>query len=152
MPEPVDLRGSHDDRDPAAGAIREHFAAGRLTAEEVDQRIQAVYAAGTQAELRRVQRDLPLLPPSPQEQRAEVDRRRRDLRRRVLQETGGGLVTFVVCSLIWLATGAHGSFWPVWVALVVAISVLRNGWRLYGPAPELDRVEASLDRRRRSAR
>jgi hypothetical protein len=27
------------------------------------------------------------------------------------------------------------------------IALLRNGWRLYGPAPELDRVEAELARR-----
>jgi hypothetical protein len=35
------------------------------------------------------------------------------------------------------------------VALITLIPLLRNGWRLYGPAPELDRVERELDRRSR---
>jgi hypothetical protein len=30
---------------------------------------------------------------------------------------------------------------------VAAIPLVRNGWRLYGPAPELDRVEQELARR-----
>ncbi|MGZ4226977.1 MAG: hypothetical protein ACXVTC_12135, partial [Solirubrobacteraceae bacterium] len=50
---------------------------------------------------------------------------------------------------IWAASGAHGQFWPIWVLLVVLIPVLRNSWRLYGPAPELDRVERELERRAR---
>ena len=32
------------------------------------------------------------------------------------------------------------------------IPLLRNGWRLYGPAPELDRVEEELARRERERR
>jgi len=34
------------------------------------------------------------------------------------------------------------------VLVVVAISLLRNGWALYGPAPDLDAVEADLDAKR----
>jgi hypothetical protein len=34
------------------------------------------------------------------------------------------------------------------VLVVVALSVIRNGWALYGPAPDLDAVEAHLDARR----
>ena len=43
---------------------------------------------------------------------------------------------------------AHGSFWPVWVLLIFVVSLVRNGWALYGPAPDLDAVEAQLDARR----
>jgi hypothetical protein len=50
--------------------------------------------------------------------------------------------------VIWLLTGAHGMFWPVWVAIMPALALVRNGWRLYGPAPELDRVEQELAQRR----
>jgi hypothetical protein len=149
MADPSELRVSDADRDRAARDIREHFAAGRLTDAQVDERVEAVYAATTQAELQAVLRDLPPVPPSPLEQRAEVEARRRDLRRRVAQQAGGGLVTFAICTAIWVASGANGSFWPVWVALLVAVSLLRDGWRLYGPAPELDRVEESLSRRGR---
>jgi hypothetical protein len=62
---------------------------------------------------------------------------------------GGGVALFGLCSVIWAATGASGMFWPIWVALVVVIFVGRNAWRLYGPAPELDRVEEELAARRR---
>ena len=66
----------------------------------------------------------------------------------MIQQTGGGLGLFVLCTAIWAAAGAQGSFWPIWVAVFVLIPLLRNGWRLYGPAPELDRVEAELARDR----
>jgi len=42
-------------------------------------------------------------------------------------------------------------FWPIWVLIIVILPLLRNAWRLYGPAPELDRVERELDRRARHA-
>jgi len=35
------------------------------------------------------------------------------------------------------------------VLLVVLIPLLRNSWRLYGPAPELDRVERELEQKAR---
>ena len=75
--------------------------------------------------------------------------RRNQLQRRVIQEAGGGAALFVLCTGIWAASGAHGQFWPVWVLLVVLIPLVRNGWRLYGPDPELDRVERELEQRRR---
>ena len=56
---------------------------------------------------------------------------------------------FLVCTVIWLVSGAQGQFWPIWAALVALIPLLRNGWRLYGPAPELDQVERDLDSRQR---
>lgn len=152
MAEPADLRISDDDREQARTVIREHFAAGRLSEDEFADRVEGVYRARTQRELLDLQADLPRLPESPQQQRAELAARRRDLQRRVLQESGGGIAAFVICTVIWAATGAEGSFWPMWVGLVVLVSLVRNGWRLYGPAPELDRVEAELDRRRRAER
>ena len=51
--------------------------------------------------------------------------------------------------MIWVASGASGFFWPIFVVLAVLVPLLRNGWRLYGPAPELERVERELEARRR---
>src|SRR4051794_24902150 len=152
MSEPADIRVSDEERERARRDVREHFAAGRLNEAEFDDRIQAVLQARTEGELRAAQADLPPLPASVQDQRAALDERRRDLRRQVVQQTGGGVAVFVACTLIWAASGASGSFWPIWVAVVVLISLVRNGWRLYGPAPELDRVEADLARRRHRER
>lgn len=152
MPEYSNLRASDEQRDRAAQDIREHFAAGRLDEDELDQRVQAAYSAKTQQELDRLLADLPKLPASPAQRKAELVERRRQLQRRMIQEAGGGLGLFAICSVIWLASGGHhgsGSFWPVWILVVVLIPLLRNGWRLYGPAPEFDRVERELDARHR---
>jgi hypothetical protein len=149
-----DFRASDADRDRAAQDIREHFAAGRLTEEEMDQRVEAAYAARTDGELRRLLADLPQLPATRAEQRAELAARRRHLQRRLLQQSGGGLGLFVVCTVIWALSGGHdhGQFWPVWILIVVIVPLLRNGWRLYGPAPDFERVEADLARRERRER
>lgn len=143
------LRISDQQRERAAQELREHFAAGRLSEEELDERVQQAYAARTERQLREVLSDLPRLPASPQQVKAELAARRSQLQRRLIQETGGGLCLLAVCVAVWVIDGASGQFWPVWVAVVVLIPLLRNTWRLYGPSPQLDRVERELDRRTR---
>ena len=144
-----ELRVSDEQRERASQELRDHFAAGRISEEELGDRVQAAYSARTEAQLRRLLADLPRLPASPQQVKAELATRRNQLQRRLLQETGGGVALFALCTVIWITSGASGQFWPIWVALVVLIPLLRNGWRLYGPAPELDRVERELERRSR---
>ncbi len=144
------LRVSDQQREQAAQAIRDHYAAGRLTEDELNDRLQAALQARTEPELNAVLADLPSLPVSPQERKAELVQRRRELQRRLLQQTGGGIGAFAICTVIWIASGANGSFWPIWVALVALIPLLRNGWRLYGPAPEFDRVESEIARMERA--
>lgn len=146
-----EIRCSDAEREQAAASIREHYAAGRLTDEELGARLEGVYGARTVGQLRELQRDLPALPASLGAQRAELAERRRMLQRRLLQQSGGGVALFVVCTAIWAADGHQGSFWPVWILIVVLVPLLRNGWRMYGPAPDLDRVEAELERRERHA-
>jgi hypothetical protein len=80
------------------------------------------------------------------EDRAE---RRRELRAQLLEEAGGGVVLFGICAVIWASSGAHGMFWPIWIALVVLLPLIRSGWRLYGPAPDFERVEQDLAQFRR---
>jgi len=144
-----DLRVSDEQRDRAAQQIREHFAAGRLTDDELSDRIQAAYSARTEGELEALTADLPKLPATRAEQKAQIAQRRRELQRRLLQEAGGGSGAFLICTVIWLASGASGFFWPILVALGVLVPLVRNGWRLYGPAPEFDEIERELETRRR---
>ena len=113
MPDGPDLRVSDEQRDRAAQEIREHFAAGRLTDDELSDRIQAVYSARTEQELNKLLADLPKLPASPAQQKAELAARRSVLRRRMLQEAGGGLGGFALCTGIWVVSGASGTFWPI---------------------------------------
>jgi hypothetical protein len=142
------MRASDAERDLAADALREHYAAGRLSAEELSDRLDAVYRARTVSELEDVRGDLPQLPAPPALRRAELVARRTQLRRHLLQQAGGALTPFVICTAIWAASGADSEFWPVWVLIFPLVFVVRNAWRLYGPAPELDRVQAELERPR----
>jgi len=59
------LRISDADREAAAAALREHYALGRLTLEEFQRRLDAVFAAKTDIELARITRDLPHASASP---------------------------------------------------------------------------------------
>jgi DUF1707 SHOCT-like domain len=145
---PEGLRVSDQQREQAADALRDHFAAGRLTEDELNERLDAALEAKTEPELHALLSDLPKLPVSPQQRKAELVERRSQLQRRVIQEAGGGAALFVLCTGIWAASGGNGQFWPIWVLLVVLIPLVRNGWRLYGPSPELDRVERELEERR----
>ncbi len=143
-----ELRASDEQRERAAQEVREHYAAGRLNEDELSERLDAVYRARTEAELRAARSDLPVLPAT---QRAELAARRSQLQRRLIHQTGSALVPFVVCTGIWIAAGASGAFWPLWIALIALIPLVRNGWDLYGPAPDHDRVERELAARDRQS-
>jgi uncharacterized membrane protein YccC len=143
------LRASDGDRERAAAEIREHFAQGRLRQDELAERLERAYAAETTAELDQLRSDLPPLPAPPPNRRAELAERRAELSRRLAQETGAAAAPFLICTVIWLLSGANGGFWPAWLLLIPAILLVKNGWRLYGPAPELDRVAEDLARRGR---
>jgi hypothetical protein len=53
------MRVSDADREQVAERLREHFAAGRLTSEELDERLAAALNAKTVRDLRAVMADLP---------------------------------------------------------------------------------------------
>jgi hypothetical protein len=53
------IRASDADRDHITARLREHFAAGRLTHDELDERVSAALKAKTHGELRQLMTDLP---------------------------------------------------------------------------------------------
>jgi len=53
------IRAADADREHATARLREHFAAGRLTPGELDERISAALTAKTYGELRQLMADLP---------------------------------------------------------------------------------------------
>ncbi|HEV2450450.1 MAG TPA: DUF1707 domain-containing protein [Streptosporangiaceae bacterium] len=59
MPGDPRMRASDDDRDRTATLLQEHHAAGRLTAEEFQERLDATYAAKTLGDLDEIMSDLP---------------------------------------------------------------------------------------------
>ena len=139
------LRAADADREQLAGELREHMLAGRLTAQEFEDRLERAYRASTRGDLDSLREDLPMSPATLQ---LELANRKHHLQRRLLQEAGGGLTASGVCVAIWLLSGADGSFWPAWVIVFSLLPLLRDAWRLLGPAPELEAVERRLDRRR----
>ena len=61
MPGDPRIRASDADRDRATALLREHHAAGRLTAEEFDERMDAALSAKTLGEIDELLADLPVI-------------------------------------------------------------------------------------------
>lgn len=138
------LRVADADREQLVGELREHMLAGRLSSDEFEERLELTYKASTRADLDAIRADLPMSSTALQ---AAVSSRQAHLRRRLAQEAGGGIGISLVCVAIWAASGGHHgheAFWPIWVIFATLLPVVRNGWRLLGPAPEPDAVEAHL--------
>ena len=57
-PDPV-IRASDAERDQAVALLQRHFAEGRLTQEELEQRVGEAYAARTREQLHALTQDLP---------------------------------------------------------------------------------------------
>jgi hypothetical protein len=70
-----ELRIGTAERERAASDLSEHLAAGRLTTEEFDERVQRVYAARTASDLQPLFRDLPDLHREPPPPRRRIDLR-----------------------------------------------------------------------------
>jgi uncharacterized protein DUF1707 len=138
------LRVADSDREQLIDELREHAGAGRLTSDELEQRIGGAYVASTRADLDALRADLPV---SSTSVKLALTKRKGQLRRRLLQETGGSLGVSILAVGIWLASGPSGSFWPGWVIGVTLLPVVRDAWHLFGPASDLDVVEARLQAR-----
>jgi class 3 adenylate cyclase len=137
------VRASDADRERAAELLREHYGAGRLSEEDLSERVEAVYGVRTMSELDALTADLPSA--------AET---RSGRRRGVLDNTGFRihLMVYIVVNVmligIWAASGG-GYFWPVWPILGWGIGVGSHGAPLLatrgsrlrdGAAPELEQA------------
>jgi DUF1707 SHOCT-like domain len=119
---PWALRLSDSERERALGALKAHFAAGRLSTAELESRVEDVYRSGTRGEVAIHLRDLPL-----RTLRLLVFGYVQRLQRTVLRMH---LLTYATINLscvgIWALTG-EGTFWPAW--LLIPSSAL-IGWHL----------------------
>src|SRR5256885_1639183 len=108
--EDPDLRVSDEDRERVAVTLRKNASDGRLSVDELSERLDRVYAARTAGDLAPITRDLP----------AERPRR---------SGSRGIPTTFVWVSIlliaIWAATGA-GYFWPLWPMLWFAFATMKS--------------------------
>jgi hypothetical protein len=138
------LRVADEDRERLVEELRDHAIAGRLSSEEMEERIGSAYRARTRSDLDALRADLPV---SSASVKLALVKRKGQLRRRLAQEAGGAVGVSLLSVGIWLASGPSGSFWPGWVIGVTLLPVVRDAWRLLGPASDLDVVEARLQRR-----
>jgi len=121
---PPALRASDEDRERVASILRNGYSHGRLDLDELQQRLDAAYAAKTLVELEHLTADLPSStaapspdgPPAAPTLGGDPNRARR-VRDRVLTY----LVLMLFLVLIWAVTGAGPSFWPKWPIIVGAL-------------------------------
>jgi hypothetical protein len=121
------LRVSDQDREQAASAIREHYAAGRLDSTELEERVQAAYSARTRSELDALSADLPALPSKPP---TTMELARQTFNTNALvRNAGAGGAAFLACTAIWALSGADSDFWPRWVLIVTLVMIVRGFMR-----------------------
>jgi Domain of unknown function (DUF1707) len=113
-----ELRASDADRERAAERLRAAAAEGRLSSEELEERLERAFAARTEGELGPLVSDLP-----------EAAGRVRSSARR--PDFGPFLLVSALLLGIWALTGM-GYFWPVWPIAGWGISFLAPG-TLGGP-------------------
>jgi hypothetical protein len=118
-----ELLASDADRERVAERLRTAAGEGRLTPQELEERLERAFAARTDAELAPLVADLPPVARPRSRPRSPAARRRPDL--------GPFVAVSLLMIGIWAATGM-GYFWPVWPILGWGISFLPMG-RLGGP-------------------
>ena len=149
---PGDLRVSDADRDMALAELSEHFQAGRLTADEMQERTDQALKARTGKELSAIMADLPVVRPG-----ASVAPVSKEPERRRLHWTPA--TTAVVVSIVAVAVIAggfafgrpgHYSFglWPIVVAFFVLRRFGRGGGGHHHDHHQHDLDQRHLDRDR----
>ncbi|MBC2639919.1 MULTISPECIES: DUF1707 domain-containing protein [unclassified Rhodococcus (in: high G+C Gram-positive bacteria)] len=99
-PVPGGVRIGTLEREQAAAALAEHFAAGRLETDEFDERVREAYLAKTAADL------VPLFADLPAKQRVTSEpepARRRDPRREAAALRALVFVVAVLAAILWVA-------------------------------------------------
>lgn len=132
MPSDPSIRAGDADRERVAEQLREHYAQGRLDADELDERLSAVLSARTVGELRALTADLP--PPEPYQLPVPASSRHQPVHRerhrppaRAEQALRAQLASYgslvAICVVVWALTG-FGYFWPVWIIAPWGIVIL----------------------------
>jgi hypothetical protein len=139
-----DLRIGDSDREAAAARLREHYAAGRLTMEEFNQRLDATFAATTQRQLTQISRDLPHVGITPgvallSGQAGPGGRERSRRHYRTAPRFLRLLPVIVAVLTVWLLAFDLRFFpWPGRLAIFLAVLAFARGlmrwiWRQAGP-------------------
>jgi hypothetical protein len=116
------MRASDDDRDKVASVLREHYAQGRLTVEEFDERLEQLYTSKTYGELATLTSDLPGvdLRKLPEVAVRKSERREEKKHGELSQAWAAWAMASTVNWVIWLVIGVANGLdfpypWPLWV-------------------------------------
>lgn len=115
-----EMRASDADRDRVAAALREHCAQGRISVDELNERLDGVYAARTVGELEKVTSDLPEHDmyelPVPASRTSMPARRGsgRPARSGMRSAWAGYLTVNLICLVVWAVTAVSGGAWYPW--------------------------------------
>jgi hypothetical protein len=116
-----ELLASDADRDRVAERLRAGAGEGRLTAEELEERLERAFSARTDAELAPLVADLPgVVSPEPAGVPGRARRRRPDR-----DHLRAYIAVNAMLVAIWALTGA-GYFWPIWPILGWGIGVIAD--------------------------
>jgi hypothetical protein len=150
------LRAADVDREFVADRLRDSLNEGRLTISEYDDRLREAYAARTYGDLKGLLSDLPSVAPADHSQLTPATPpppppavSRGHARRWVAGIWSSWLSASLICTVIWLASGA-GSFWPIWVigpwgAILLASTV--SGLAAGEPRRQAERQQAKATER-----
>jgi hypothetical protein len=119
----VELRVGDAERHEAATALQKHFAEGRLTWDELDERLKTAYEARTRRDLRTLFADLPEAP-KPQPAQTAVERRRGPDRATIVR---AGSFFLVMAGIVAVSAGLHFG--------VIFFPLLILWWRAAGHLP-----------------
>lgn len=115
------MRASDAERDAVVTALGEHFQAGRLTADELDDRMGKALAARTVPELDDLTTDLPPVRAAPPEQAPLPDRPRSTFHPLVIPVM---VAVILVTAMLVLAGADHQP--RLWLAIPVAVLLIRG--------------------------
>ena len=108
------MRASDAERDEVAAQLRDHCAAGRLTPEELDERLAAAFGARVRGDLKKLTDDLPKL--GRRQRHLEPLTRQQRKRAEFTHDVFSFAIIAVVLWILWIVLG-KGWFWPALVLL-----------------------------------
>jgi hypothetical protein len=121
-----DLRVGDAEREVTAGSLREHYAQGRLSTDELNDRLDAAFSATTQGHLEQVTRDLPYIQPAPPRPApAAPSRRWMAVGAAKAVARFAALIALLVAAVLVLHISGHDLPHGI-IVLVVALFVLRG--------------------------
>jgi len=125
------MRASDADRELIRGVLADAYGDGRLTREEYDDRLNTLFGSLTLGELPSLVADLmpsgnPSAVPAPLHPADLRVQGARKWRRDVEEAFAAFLVPSVICTVIWIAVGGGGFFWPVFPMLFLGLNLVKT--------------------------